>query len=421
MENSKIIERDIEKDIQKWLFSKEIIAIRGPRQSGKTTLLNKIKQRLMKKSISENQITNITFEDEIEKNKFQKNPQEYLEYFISEKNKKHYFLLDEVQYIENAGKLLKLVYDKTSNIKIFITGSSTLEITEVGSYLVGRVLFFDLRTFSFSEFLKARDINAFNYYNKNKISIKDLRKDLGNKQNLFLDTLNKYLEEYLIFGGYPRVVLEKNNEKKIVLLKNLFLTYIEKDILKLYGTKYKQPVLDLLDYLANCNGEIINYNEVCNITGLYLKELKQVMKILEETYVIKIIKPYHKNLATELKKNPRVYFFDLGLRNYKVNRFQFNDEEKGKLLENFILNTFHYKKSNYWRTTSKAEVDFVFSDSYNKLLPIEVKFTPKITRALRSFIHSYNPEIAIIANIQSLKKQEKINKTEVFFLPASLL
>lgn len=85
-------------------------------------------------------------------------------------------------------------------------------------------------------------------------------------------------------------------------------------------------------------------------------------------------------------------------------------------MENYILNVFKEEKINFWRTTAKAEVDFILKEK----TPLEVKITPKITRALRSFIFSYKPEIALIANLNSYP-QTKIGKTEIFVVPAALL
>jgi len=401
------VEREREKEIIKWLDSKEILAIRGPRQSGKTTILNKIMEMLKEKG---KKVHYISFEDDLEREKFEKNPKGYIEYYIGEDREKSFFLLDEVQYIKTAGKLLKLIYDSIENIKIVITGSSTLDINEVGIYLVGRVLFFELYPFSFTEFLKAKDAKAHQYYIKNKFAIS---KEIS---TLFLDKLNIYLKEYLQFGCYPRVVLERNIEKKKFLLKNLFLTYIEKDIVKVYGIRYKQKIIDLIRNLASINSCIINYDELCSLTGLYNKELKEILSILQDTYVIKLIKPFHKNLTSELKKNPKVYFIDTGLRNFITGRFDFSDEEIGKLLENYVLNRFKEDKVNFWRTTAKAEVDFILKEK----TPIEVKIHPKLTRALRSFISTYKPEIAFIVNLTSFSKTN-IGKTRIFIVPAALI
>jgi len=405
----KIIPRKIEKDIFKWIYAKEILVIRGPRQCGKTTLLYRIIEKL-KMKVSKENIHLITFEDEIEKSKFEKDPKEYMEFYIKDK-KKHYFLFDEIQYVKKAGKILKLLYDTNPNIKFIITGSSTLDLNEVGSYLVGRSLFFELRVFSFEEFLETKDEKLLRYYQKNKF---DLNKPKEVK-TLFIDKLKNYLKEYITFGGYPRVVLENNNENKKFLLKNIFSTYIEKDLVKLYGIKYKKNIMDLVSYLVSINGMMINYNEAAEIANLYFKELKELLHILEDTFVIKLISPFYKNLVSEIKKNPKIYFIDTGLRNVIANRFDFSEQEYGILLENYILGKFPEDKVSYWRTTAKAEVDFIINN-----IPIEVKINPKLTRSFRSFINEYNPKYAVMVNMKSSEKL-KIKKCNIFLVPFVLM
>ncbi len=401
----RIIRRDILDEIKKWIKNKEIIAIRGPRQSGKTTLLGQIKKDLLKNK----DVHYISFEDNFEKEKFEKNPKDYVSY-MTEGQKFSYLFFDEVQYIRDAGKLLKLVYDSFKDIKIIVTGSSTLDLNELGSYLVGRVLLFELYPFSFNEFLAARDERLRKFYEKNKISLADEKAQ--KKSLIFLDNLNKLLKEYLTYGGYPAVVLEEEIDKKKFLLKNLVQTYIEKDIVKLYGLKYKQKIIDLVRYLSSLNGAMVNYNDICSSVSLYDKELKEIISILEQTYVIKAIRPFHKNLTTELRKNPKIYFIDTGLRNIMVDRFVFNDDEQGILLENCLLKRLISCKLNYWRTTAKAEVDFVVDES----IPIESKSNIKITKSFRSFIKSYNPKKAFIINLNTLD-EKMIDRTKVMIAP----
>src|SRR3989344_1614015 len=220
----KIIEREIEEKVREWVHRKEIIAIRGSRQCGKTTLLKKLVNFLKEEKIEEKSIHYISFEDDFEKEKFEKNPKDYIQIRLKD-NTKNFFLLDEVQYIKNAGKLLKLIYDEIDNIKIIITGSSSLDINDIGSFLVGRVILFEMYPLSFAEFLSARDESLFKYYKLKRVKIGE---EIKSKEELiFLDKLNIMLGEYLTFGGYPAVVLEPENEKKKTLLKNLFQTYIE--------------------------------------------------------------------------------------------------------------------------------------------------------------------------------------------------
>lgn len=403
------ITREIENDIIRWINSKEIIAIRGTRQCGKTTFLKRIIEILIEKKVKKKNIHLINFEDDFEKEKFEKDPLNYIKYHIGDNNSKHYFLFDEVQYIKLAGKILKLLYDEIENIKIIITGSSTLDLNEIGSYLVGRVLLFEMYPFSFGEFLESKNNKLFYYYKKNKVNFKD---KILLKEPLFLKELNELLKEYVTYGGYPAIVLEKSYENKKILLKNLFLTYVEKDIVKVYGSKYKQRITDLIKYLSSINTSMINYNEISKLIGLYDKEVKEILHILEETYIIKLIKPYHRNLTTELKKNPKIYFIDLGLRNFISGRFDFSEEEYGKLLENYTFLSIKGGNVNYWRTTAKAEVDFIL----NEKIPIESKINPKLTRSIRSFIDSYKPEKAFLINLNKTEKT-KMNQTEIFLIP----
>ena len=410
----KYIQREIESDVLKWLDKKEVIAIRGTRQCGKTTLLKRIIEILIERKIPKDKIHFISFEDDSEKEKFEKNPRDYVNYYLNNDKSKHFFLFDEVQYVKNAGKILKLIYDEIENVKIIITGSSTLDLNEVGSFLVGRVLLFEMYPFSFSEFLECKNTNLYNHYLEHRIGFND--KKLLLKESIYLNELNENLKEYLTFGGYPAIVLENNKENKKVLLKNLFQTYIEKDIVKVYGSRYKQRISELIKYLSGINTSILNYNDIASITGLYDKEVKQILSILEETYVIKLVRPFYKNLITELKKNPKIYFIDVGLRNFITGRFEFGDEEYGKLLENYVYLAIKGNKVNYWRTTAKAEVDFVI----NEKIPVESKINAKITRSFGSFLDTYKPDKGFMINLKDTKKV-KVNKTDVYFVPFSLI
>lgn len=404
------INREVEKQVFQFLKDREAIIIRGPRQSGKTTLLYKIGRELQKK-YREEEVVFINFEDELEQIKFEEKPKDYLEFYLAKKGKV-IFLLDEFHYIKKGGKILKLLFDSYPQAKFIVSGSSTLDISHLGRFLVGRAIFFELFPFSFAEFLKAKDRQVFSEYQKKRFSFEKPKV----VESIWLNRLNKLLKEYLIFGGYPRVVLEKDPEKKKVLLKNIFSTYVEKDIIKLYGIKYKDKAIQVLKYLAVTIGNVVNYQDICQTTSLHFQELKEILNIFEETYIIKRLLPYHKNLVTELKKNPKVYFYDFGLRNILLEKVEFSEEELGRLFENHIFLTLKEKSLAFWRTTAKAEVDFVLRD---KNVPIEVKKTPKITRSLLSFISVYQPKIAVLANweISNLVKRKN---SKIFLVPLSL-
>lgn len=403
------VTREVEKDIEKWIDSREIIAIRGPRQSGKTTLLMRIKDILKTKGLDEQKIHYLNFEDDLIRIKFEENAKEFVEFQLT--SEKHYFMMDEIQYVKDAGKKLKLIFDSFSNVKLIITGSSSFDLTNLGSYLVGRILFFDIYPFSFLEFLRSKGEKYEILYKKLRI---DLDGEIKLEKTVFLDDLNKFLHEYLTFGSYPRIVLEDNHDNKKELLKNMFITYIEKDIIGLYGIKHREKVVKLLKSIASALGNMINYETLRANSGLSYNEVRDIVPLLQDSFVISIVRPFYKNLMNELRKNPKIYFVDCGIRNYLME--QFDNLAFDKLYENFVHNELkrHYK-IKYWRTTAKTEVDFVIEHK-NKIIPVEVKTKPKITRSYRSFIQHYKPTSALILNLYAVDKA-KINGCDIFTVP----
>lgn len=407
------IERDIQKDIEKWINEKEIIAIRGARQTGKTTILLKIKDKLIESRISERNIYYLTFEDDNLRLRFEKDPLEFVSYYINLSKDKTYFLIDEIQYVKDVGKKLKLIYDTYDNIKIIITGSSSFDLTNLGKFLVGRVIFFDNHPFNFREFLKTKDEKLLSLYDKNKLYLfnPDIKPEI-----LFIDELNKCLHEFLTYGGYPRVVLEKDISKKKEILRNLFTTYIEKDVVGLYGNKYRDNVVKLLKTLSVIMGNVVNYETLSEHSSLKYNDVLKILPILQDSFIINIAKPFHKNKLNELRKNPKIYFVDYGFRNYIIENF--DNLEFDYLYENFVFNQVKFDHNNktlkYWRTTNKTEVDFVIDD--HNIIPIEVKTTAKVTRSLMSFLLTYKPKYAIITDLKEYKKLS-VKKCDVFIVP----
>ncbi|NOX18139.1 MAG: ATP-binding protein, partial [Chlorobi bacterium] len=314
-----------------------------------------------------------------------------------------YVFIDEVQYADEGGKKLKYIYD-TENVKLIISGSSSAEISiQSLKYLVGRIYVFNLLPFSFSEFLSARNEDLIKIYEK---------KRFGEEIN---KRLLKYVNEFLIFGGYPRVVLSEDEEEKRRTLQNIFNTLILREVRDLFGVASNDNFVKLLKVLAAQIGNIINYAELCAVTGIKLPELKRYFSILEELYILKRCYPFAKNKRTEIVKAPKIYFIDYGLRNVILDNFSAERPDKGALYENLIFAEYlkNEKELKYWRTKSGAEVDFIDDE-----IPIEIKTVPKTGKSLRSFITKYSPETAYIV---SEREQESvnINGITVRFLPFS--
>ena len=184
--------------------------------------------------------------------------------------------------------------------------------------------------------------------------------------------------------------------------------------------KYRDAVRALVASV----GGLINYQEIGSAIQSYFKELKRIISILSETYVIMLIRPYFTNPKTELRKAPKVYFFDLGLRNHVMDNFGPIEKrpDAGAMVENFVLlgltHAFPGARLNYWRTIARAEVDFLLE--VGGLVPIEVKYQrfkrPKVSRSMRSFVRAYKPERALVFT-RDFWAKEKLDETEVLFAP----
>ena len=178
------INRGLENRIIEYMDSKEIIAVIGTRQCGKTTLVNHILEDY-------DNVNSITFEDVDTRLLFEEDIKSFVELHIKGYD---YLFIDEVQYAQNSGKQLKYIYD-TRDIKMLISGSSSTDLSIHSlKYLVGRILVFELYPLSFKEYLSYENEKLYRLYNK------------GNFKNIISNRILNYVKEYLKFGGYPRVV-----------------------------------------------------------------------------------------------------------------------------------------------------------------------------------------------------------------------
>lgn len=421
MKNELIFPRDVQASLLKWIDRREAYAIKGPRQSGKTTLLRILEQNLAKKGVN---IVFLNFEDPDVLEAFETNPKEYVKSFLLKKGQ-YCFLMDEYHYVKDAGKKLKLLYDISDDVKFIVTGSSSLELSgAMAKFLVGRVFFFEVFPFSFHEFLTAKNPRLSRVYEDKNKSVREflLGKQVRIGKDAFLRELEPLFTEYVTFGGYPAVIKVEDAETKKMILKGIYDTYISKDVVSFLkitdAFKYRHVVRSL----ALLVGNLINYNELCSACQVYYKELKRIISILSETYIITLLRPFYKNPVTELKKQPKPYFLDLGLRNYIADNFSALDKrtDAGALVENFAFLSLRKYGANYWRTTAKAEVDFIL----NQTMPVEVKYQhftqPKVSRSLRSFISSYKPKTALVAT-RDFWAKTTVDNTNVLFAPLCYL
>lgn len=430
----KYIDRSLLKELQKWMDRKEILAIRGPRQSGKTTVLKMLQDWLTsQKKVSGENIAFITFEEKDVLEKFSLDPKEYIKNLIGEdQQSKFYLFIDEFQYLDEGGQILKMLYDIFENVKFIITGSSSLELTgKTAKFLVGRIFFFHLWQLDFKEFIQVESDQLNNAYRSKSAQVNDFimkgKYFPVPKQDIFNSDFEKAFQKYAIWGGYPAVVNAQKPETKKIILKNIYSTYIARDIIELLKIAEYANFKKLVAILSVQIGNLINYNSLAQDTQSYFKEIKRYLSILEETYIVFLLRPYHTNKISELKKNPKVYFIDLGLRNYLTGGMDSDlaqRQDLGAIMEDAVLSQLRKKEDDmrqlkYWRTLGGAEVDFIIEKT-KEIIPIEVKYSffksPKISRGFRNFILEHQPKRAIILT-KGYWGEIKVNSTLVKFIP----
>lgn len=409
------IERNLERKIKKYLSKPEILAIIGPRQSGKTTLLRKIQSELSKSIF-------ITFEDREELELFDQSPKLFIQKYQSYR----YIFIDEFQYARYGGKNLKLFYDTQPKTKIIISGSSAIDLTvKAVKFLVGRIIVFELFCLSWPEFIRHRNPHLFNIYES---ATKLFYTNRSQKLDKYIsETVSAQfyplLEEYIKWGGYPRVVLAGNNEEKQTILKNIYNTYFLRDIKDALGLLDDYKLAKLIKIMAIQTGQLIEYNQLSQDTEYDFVTLKKYLNILEKTYICQTIKPFFRNKQKEIVKNPKIYFFDTGLKNYILNNFNNLDKrvDHGFMWENFVFNRFWQQSYalNFWRTKTKQEVDFLVT-ILDTLVPIECKSIISQSdpaKNLRKLMSEYQLKLGYVLNKTKYEQKTSNKIHQIYYLP----
>lgn len=397
--------------LKKHLFEKEITVITGPRQAGKTTLMNMLMKDL---SSGEESFVYLNLDKEKDMQVFQS--QEgllaYLRLQLGTK-KKSFVFVDEIQRKENAGMFLKGIYDSDLPYKFVVSGSGSVELKEkISEGLAGRKKTFKLKTISFGEFVNYRteykyESNLDDYFSS----------------PVYSDSL---LDEYLQFGGYPKLILKETSDDKKDVLESVFESYVDKDLRDLLGLKKTGLVADLLTFLSTRVGKLTPRSEISSRVGISYDVVGQYLYFLEKTFQINLVRPFSGNSENEIVKTPLYYFSDLGMRNFVFNRLSHYDRlvSGPMLFQNFVYLLLSadplVSKVSFWRTKDQAEVDFIAHIGSVKI-PVEVKFSSvgknfSLNRSVYSYIKKYSPEKFFLVNLDTFGEL-KVDKTQIKLIP----
>ena len=403
-----MIKRWCYEKIKKHAFeAKEVTMVIGPRQSGKTTLLRQLMDEMIRDG-RKVMYLNLDYEAD---NQFFESQITLIAKIKNDIGSAGTVFIDEVQRKENAGVFLKGIYDMDLGYKFVVTGSGSFELNEkIVESMAGRKRLFELNSLSFKEFV---DYKTDYKYVENYDLLQKFEED----------KLSLMLQEYLIFGGYPRVILSSDEAEKRLLATEIFNSYLDKDIRGWLGVDKIQEFTEMCRVLAAESGQLLDMTKLGKQTALSYKTIKNYLWYLEKTYIIRTVRPFGKNKVNELVRSPMVYFNDLGMRNFLLGQlyqrdFKINLVDTSFLFQNLIflmlidlteINLLPYDIC-YWRTKSGAEVDFVWGNIV-KPIPVEVKFSKQknVTRSLMSFINKYKPEKAFLVNLEMEKKYESVD------------
>jgi hypothetical protein len=336
------------------------IVLLGPRQVGKTTLINTCLegQDFLFLNGDDPEIRNLLENTGVSK----------LRLIIG---KNTLIFIDEAQRIKDIGLIAKMIIDQFKEVQLIVSGSSALEINQsTQEPLTGRKFEYQLFPISWEEF-------------ENHVG--------------YLEA-NTQLEERIIYGMYPDVL--NNRSEAAEILKQLTTSYLYKDVLTITGIKKPELLDKLLKALALQIGSEVSYNELANLLQIDKTTVSKYIDLLEKTYIVFRLNSYSRNQRNEIKNNRKIYFYDNGIRNMIINNLNPLElrTDKGALWENFLISeriklqqyNQLYTNNYFWRTVQKQEIDFV-EETNGQVTAYEFKWNSKGKAKIPAvFLNQYN-------------------------------
>ena len=355
------------KRLEAFLKTKEIVVVKGVRRGGKSTVIAQFVNRIIRRKIDFKNTLIVNFEDPRFRNLnlelLNKIYEIYLEELLPDRN--HYVVLDEVQEIEGWEKFARFLKE-AKKVNVFITGSSSKLLSEEYSTLLsGRHIDLDIFPLSFSEFLIFKKIN--------------LKTDLDRiKQR---HKINNLLKEYIEYGGFPKVSLIRESEKKIIL-EGYFRDILLKDVQKRFKIREVGKLETLAKYYLTNISTIQPFNKVKNIVNLSLDSVERFSHYLSTAGLFFFTSKFSYSHKEQILNPKKVYAIDTGLRNVVSFRFS---QDLGRLMENIVLTELKRRKNEvyYWKTYRGKEVDFIVKKRdkrINQLIQVCARFNNEKTK-----------------------------------------
>jgi len=358
---------------------KEILVLLGARQVGKTTIIKRIFP----------EATYLIVDNEPIKSTLERYDPAVYRQLLNAGSK--WIVIDEIQKLNDPGRAAKIFFDQLPQFKLIITGSSAFNIKNKASEsLAGRKIDYHLYPLTLSEYLVQNGLeNTLSFLPIEKLSRGERAGEVIRPYDY-----KGILDNILVYGLYPAM---QTHPRDSIYLTNLIDSVVFKDLVELSLLENKSAALSLLKLLAYQIGSLVNYAELSSKLGIGAKTVKRYIELFEQSFIIFIIKPYSSRKRDEISKMPKVYFYDLGLRNALINNFEpiRGRGDAGQMFENFIVSEllkYNYYGNfgysfNYWRTKSGSEVDLVLNKPGHKTVALEIK--SKSRRVNQAFVSRY--------------------------------
>jgi hypothetical protein len=341
--------------ITPYFDSPEAIIVTGMRRTGKTTLLNLISEKIE----SKNKLF-LDLENPLNRKYFETDNYESIKMAFEvlglNFTQKAYIFLDEIQLAHNLPSIVKYFIDHYK-VKFFLTGSASFYLKNLFTEsLAGRKYIFELHPLSFPEFLTFKEVTYQLPLRSAKIS-----------REIF-ELFAPLYEEYLLFGGFPGVVLKTSSEEKKRALEEIFSSFFMLEVNQLGDFRRNDVMRQLMLLLLERIGSKLDIQKISKELGVSRHTINEYIAFLEGTYFIQTIRPFGKKKDTEIRKMPKVYACDIGFANHHAKL------DRGALFENGVFQNLRLAgKLAYYQKKSGVEIDFIL----NEKSAYEIKVGPQ--------------------------------------------
>lgn len=345
--------RIAEKLLRKYSREFRAVAVVGPRQSGKSTLVKKVFPRK----------PYVSLEDPDERMLAASDPRAFLARY------KNGAIIDEAQHVPELFNYMQGILDQTQKDGFYIlTGSNNFLLQQsISQSLAGRIGYIDLLPLCYAEIIQFK------------------QKDYS-------------IEELILNGCYPE--LYDKNRKPTLWYPAYIRTYIERDVKQIRNIENTLVFNRFLQLCAGRTGQQLNMSALSNETGVEIKTVQAWLSILQSSYIIHLLPPYHKNFNKRVVKTPKLYFLDTGLAcsllGIREKKELINSHFRGALFENYVIMEMLKQKFNvgsaygfyFWKENNGLEIDLLV-DGGREMFAHEIKVTTTFNESLLKSLHQW--------------------------------